>query len=98
MDNTTDSVIYTFLSLVNLLKQGEGLQQMFIERIKQTTSSSTSTKLLKKLRRSPEAGLEVLTRNEDRYIKDIKELYENFMRLSGDNLFTHGTGRSNRKV
>jgi hypothetical protein len=98
MDNTTDNVIYTFLSVVTLLKSGELLQQLFIQRIKQTTSSSTLTNLLKKLRLSPEAGLEVLTRNEDRYIKDMKELYVNFMRLSGDNLFTHGTGRSNRKV
>jgi hypothetical protein len=47
MDNTTDTVIYTFLSVVTLLKQGVGLQQMFIEKNKQTTASSTSTKSLK---------------------------------------------------
>jgi hypothetical protein len=67
MDNTTDSVIYTFLSIVNLLKQGVGLQQLFIEKNKQTTSSSTSTKIVKKLRHSSEEGLEVLTRIEDMY-------------------------------
>ena len=47
MDNTTDTVIYTFLSVVTLLKQGVGLQQLFIQKIMQTTSSSTSTKSLK---------------------------------------------------
>ena len=67
MDNTTDSAIYTLLSVVNLLKKGVGLQQLFIEKIKQTTSSSTSTKILKKLMRSSEAGFEEPTRNEDMY-------------------------------
>ena len=47
MDNTTDTAIYTFLSVVTLLKQGVGLQQLFIQKIMQTTSSSTSTKSLK---------------------------------------------------
>jgi hypothetical protein len=47
MDNTTDTVTYTFLSVVTLLKQGVGLQQLFIQKNKQTTSSSTSTKSLK---------------------------------------------------
>jgi hypothetical protein len=47
MDNTTDTITYTFLSVVTLLKQGVGLQQLFIQKNKQTTSSSTSTKSLK---------------------------------------------------
>lgn len=47
MDNTTDTVIYTFLSVVTLLKQGEELQQLFIQKIMQTTSLSTSIKSLK---------------------------------------------------
>ena len=75
MDNTTDDVINTFLSVVNLLKQEVGLQQLFIQKIKQTTTSSTSTNVLKKLRLSSEADLEVLTRIKDRYIKDIKEFF-----------------------
>jgi hypothetical protein len=52
-----------------------GLQQLFIQKIKQTTTSSTSTNVLKKLRLSSEADLEVLTRIKDRYIKDIKEFF-----------------------
>jgi hypothetical protein len=66
MDNTTDNVTYTFLSVVTLLKQGKELQPLFIQKIKQTTSASTM--FLRKLRLSPEAGLEVLSRNKDRYI------------------------------
>jgi hypothetical protein len=52
-----------------------GLQQLFIQKIKQTTTSSTSTNVLKKLRLSSEADLEVLTRIKDTYIKDIKEFF-----------------------
>ena len=62
-DNTTDTVIYTFLSVVTLLKQGEELQQLFIEKNKQTTSSSTSTKSLKntgsRLKRVLRCSLEI---------------------------------------
>jgi hypothetical protein len=74
-----------------------GLQQLFIQKIKQTTTSSTSTNVLKKLRLSSEADLEVLTRIKDRYIKDIKEFFVN-NRPSDDNSFIHGTGRSNGNV
>lgn len=47
---------------------------------------------IKKIRVSPEEGLEILTRNKDRYIKGMKEFSSKFMRPPGDRLFSCGSG------
>ncbi|TAM38441.1 radical SAM protein [bacterium] len=47
---------------------------------------------IKNLRLSPEEGLKFLTRSKDKYVKEMKEFCSKFMRLSGDKLFTCGSG------
>jgi radical SAM protein with 4Fe4S-binding SPASM domain len=50
------------------------------------------TELIKKLRLKPEEGLKLLAREEDEYIKEMKEFCSKFMRPSGDKLFSCGAG------
>ncbi|MDD4940505.1 MAG: radical SAM protein [Candidatus Omnitrophica bacterium] len=47
---------------------------------------------IRSLRLSPEKGLEVLTRNKARYIREMKDFCSKFMRPSGDTLFSCGAG------
>lgn len=51
-------------------------------------------RLIKSLRVTPQEGLEVLTRNNERYTKGIEEFAAKFMGPHGDQLFTCGAGRS----
>jgi len=48
--------------------------------------------LIKKLRVSPEDGLKILSRNRERYLKEMKEFCSKFMRPAGDKLFSYGAG------
>jgi radical SAM protein with 4Fe4S-binding SPASM domain len=48
--------------------------------------------LIKKLRVSPEEGLKILTRNKERYLKEMKEFCSKFMHPTGDKLFSCGLG------
>ena len=48
--------------------------------------------LIKKLRVNPEIGLNILTRNEERYLKEMKEFCSKFMRPAGDKIFSCGAG------
>lgn len=47
---------------------------------------------IKSLRLSAEEGLKILTRDEDGYIKGMKEFCSKFMRPSGDKIFACGAG------
>jgi len=49
---------------------------------------------IKKVRLSAEEGLQVLTRKKNKYIKGMQEFCSKFMRSSGDNLFSCGSGNS----
>jgi len=49
--------------------------------------------LIRKLRVTPEVGLKVITRNREKYLKNIRELCAKFMGPRGDTLFTCGSGR-----
>lgn len=53
---------------------------------------SSKNELIKKLRASPEEGLNFLTREKDKYIEGIKEFCSKFILLSGDKLFSCGAG------
>ncbi|MDD5097587.1 MAG: radical SAM protein [Candidatus Omnitrophica bacterium] len=48
--------------------------------------------LIKKFRFTPQEGLNVLSRQKDKYIKGMKEFCSKFMRPSGNKLFTCGSG------
>ncbi len=48
--------------------------------------------LIKKLRLSPEEGLEFLIRQKGRYIQEMKEFCSKFMSPGGDRLFSCGSG------
>lgn len=47
---------------------------------------------IKKLRLNPEEGLKILSRNKERYVKEMQEFCSKFMRPSGDRLFSCGSG------
>ncbi len=48
--------------------------------------------LIRKIRLSAEEGLKILTRREDKYIKEMQEFCSKFMRPAGDKLFSCGSG------
>ncbi len=48
--------------------------------------------LIKSLRISAAEGLKILTRQKDKYIKEMKEFCSKFMRPSGDRIFSCGSG------
>jgi len=48
--------------------------------------------LIKKLRVSPEEGVNILTRKKDQYLNGMREFCSRFMRPSGDKLFSCGSG------
>jgi radical SAM protein with 4Fe4S-binding SPASM domain len=50
--------------------------------------------LIKSLRLTPQDGLAVLTREEEKYRKEMKEFAGKFMRPSGDKLFACGAGNA----
>lgn len=52
----------------------------------------SKNKLIKKLRILPEEGLEFLTRQKDKYIKEMKEFFSKFMLPPQDKLFSCGSG------
>ncbi|MBL7131039.1 MAG: radical SAM protein [Candidatus Omnitrophica bacterium] len=52
----------------------------------------SKNELIKKLRLTPEKGLKIITRQKDKYIKEMEEFCSKFMRPSGDKLFSCGSG------
>jgi radical SAM protein with 4Fe4S-binding SPASM domain len=50
--------------------------------------------LIRKLRLSPEEGLQILSRNIDKYLHTMKQFTQKFMGPAGDQLFTCGAGQS----
>jgi radical SAM protein with 4Fe4S-binding SPASM domain len=52
------------------------------------------SELIKKFRLTPQEGLDILTRQENKYIKVMKDFCAKFMRLSGNKLFSCGSGIS----
>lgn len=48
--------------------------------------------LIKKLRLTPEEGLKIITRQGNRYLKQMKEFCSKFMRPAGEKLFSCGSG------
>ncbi|MBU1006592.1 MAG: radical SAM protein [Candidatus Omnitrophica bacterium] len=51
-------------------------------------------RFIKKLRITPEEGIGILTREKDKYIKEMKEFCSKFTRPPGDDLFSCGAGFS----
>jgi radical SAM protein with 4Fe4S-binding SPASM domain len=54
--------------------------------------SVAKNRMIKRLRVSPEEGLEILTRDPDSYRKEMSEFFEKFLSPPGDLLFTCGIG------
>jgi radical SAM protein with 4Fe4S-binding SPASM domain len=50
--------------------------------------------LIRKLRVTPEEGLQILLKDKEEYIHTMKQFTQNFMRPSGDQLFPCGAGQS----
>jgi len=54
--------------------------------------SEEKNRLIKKLRTPPEEAVQVLSRDRDRYLQEMKQFCTKFMRVSGDKLFSCGFG------
>jgi radical SAM protein with 4Fe4S-binding SPASM domain len=54
--------------------------------------SEGKNRLIKKLRLSPEAGLEILTRRREAYLREMREFCSKFTSPPGDELFSCGAG------
>jgi radical SAM protein with 4Fe4S-binding SPASM domain len=54
--------------------------------------SEQKNRLIRKLRLSPEEGVKVLARNQERYLKSMREFCSKFMGPPGDRLFSCGAG------
>ncbi len=54
--------------------------------------SAAKDSRIRRLRVSPEEGLQILTRHPDRYLKEMSEFFERYSSPPGDRLFTCGIG------
>lgn len=54
--------------------------------------SEEKNQVIKKLRTSPEEGIEILSRDRKRYLEEMRQFCSKFMKAPGDKLFTCGAG------
>jgi radical SAM protein with 4Fe4S-binding SPASM domain len=64
---------------------------MFFE-LRGRRDSAAMNSRIRRLRISPEEGLDILTQQPDRYRKEMSEFFEKFLSPPGDGLFTCGIG------
>lgn len=55
--------------------------------------SEDKNRIIRSLRPSPQEGIEILSRDRDRYLQEMKQFCTKFMKPSGDQIFSCGAGK-----
>ena len=64
---------------------------MFFD-LRRRRDSAAKNRRIRRLRISPEEGLDILTQHPDRYVKEMSEFFEKYLSPPDDRLFTCGIG------